>query len=25
VRVMVAWYLSRGEIVDQFKTRPKTT
>jgi hypothetical protein len=25
MRVMVAWYLSRGEIVDQFKTRPKTT
>ncbi len=25
VRVMVAWYLSRGETVDQFKTRPKTT
>ena len=25
VRVMVAWYLSRGEIVDQFKTPPRTT
>jgi hypothetical protein len=25
VRVMVAWYLSREEIVDQFKARPKTT
>jgi hypothetical protein len=25
LRVMVAWYLSRAEIVDQFKTRPKTT
>ena len=22
VRVMVAWYLSRGEIVEQFKARP---
>jgi len=22
VRVMAAWYLSRGEIVEQFKTRP---
>ena len=22
VRMMVAWYLSRGEIVDQFKARP---
>ena len=25
VRVMVAWYLSRGEIADQFKTPPPTT
>ncbi|MGB9203432.1 MAG: hypothetical protein WCB94_05585 [Terriglobales bacterium] len=25
VRVMVAWYLSRGETVDEFRTRPKTT
>jgi len=25
VRVMVAWYLSRGEIADQFKAPPRTT
>jgi hypothetical protein len=25
VRVIVAWYLSRGEIVDQFKPAPRTT
>jgi hypothetical protein len=25
VRVMVAWYLSRGEIVDQFKTPPRSS
>jgi hypothetical protein len=25
VRVMVAWYLSRGEIADQFKAPPGTT
>jgi hypothetical protein len=24
VRVMVAWYLSRGEIVEQFKVPPET-
>jgi len=25
VRVIVAWYLSRGEIADQFKVPPRTT
>jgi len=25
VRVMVAWYLSRGEVADQFKRSPRTT
>ena len=25
VRVMVAWYLSRGEVADQFKAPPRTT
>jgi len=25
VRVIVAWYLSRGEIADQFKAPPRTT
>jgi hypothetical protein len=25
IRVMVAWYLSRGDIADQFKRRPRTT
>jgi Na+/phosphate symporter len=25
VRVMVVWYLSRGEIADQFKAPPRTT
>ena len=25
VRVMVAWYLSRGEVADQFKSPPRTT
>jgi hypothetical protein len=25
VRVMVAWYLSRGEIADRFKAPPRTT